>query len=585
MENKKQKIKKQNNFLIFNLNFKLKNLILSMSLLTILLILLIFIFQIIFLDKFLPRVFVGDTHLMLLTKSEAMQVLQNKFNTRASSKLEFSYKEQKFIIDLATSSASLNLHPALEEAFSKDHQLQTLIFGKIITPKIELPPNPQISKIGKAIYKEPKNASLSILEKEATPSFKIEQGESGLILDEEKLKQDITDFLIFGKSITDIPLKIVEPKFTTQKAKKAKAYLEELLQNPIKLTFKNSLWTIDSKTLLPLLDFEQKDSIISQEKLLEYIKNNIAKAIDQPVVEALFQFNESIQRVTTFKPAEEGQKLDIPKTASLITMALDNLRPKNISLPVDIVYPKIQTEQVNSLGIKELLGQGISHFSGSITNRIYNLSLAASRINGVLIPPGDTFSFNEKVGDISAETGYKQAYVIKEGRTVLDDGGGVCQDSTTLFRAVLNAGLPVLARTAHAYRVSYYEQGFPPGLDATVWSPSVDFKFKNDTQHHILIQAYTSGNTLYVDLYGTSDGRVSRLTTPVITNQTPPPPEIRQDDQELPKGTIKQIDWAAWGADVSFKRTVTRGGETIISETWRSRYKPWQAIYLVGTKE
>lgn len=575
MEKQKQKTKNKDQ----------KNILLPLILLLIFLSLFILTFQIIFLDKFLPRVFVGDTHLMLLTKSKAIQVLQNKFDTRASSKLELNYKEQKFIIDLATSSAKLNIQPAIEEAFSKDHQFQTLIFGKIITPKIELPPNPQINKIAKTIYKEPKNASLSILEKEATPSFKIEQGESGLILDEEKLKQDITDFLIFGKYPSNLPLKIVEPKFTTQKAVKAKTYLEDLLQNPIKLTFKNSSWTIDSKTLLPLLDFEQKDSIISQEKLLEYIKKNIAKDIDQPVVEALFQFNEANQRVTTFKPAQEGQKLDIPKTSSLVTAALDNLKSKNISLPVDVVYPKIQTEQVNNLGIKELLGQGISHFSGSITNRIYNLSLAASRINGVLIPPNEDFSFNEKVGDISAETGYKQAYVIKEGRTVLDDGGGVCQDSTTLFRAVLNAGLPVLARTAHAYRVGYYEQGFPPGLDATVWSPSVDFKFKNDTQHHILIQAYTSGNTLYVDLYGTSDGRISRLTTPVVANKTPPPPEIRQDDPTLPKGEVKQVDWAAWGADVSFKRTVTRNGENIISETWRSRYKPWQAIYLIGTKE
>ena len=153
----------------------------------------------------------------------------------------------------------------------------------------------------------------------------------------------------------------------------------------------------------------------------------------------------------------------------------------------------------------------------------------------MLIPPGDIFSFNQTGGDITAATGYKQAYVIKEGRTVLDDGGGVCQDSTTLFRAVLNAGLPVVKRTAHAYRVGYYEQGFPPGLDATVFYPSVDFQFKNDTKHHILLQAYVSGISLTVDLYGTSDGRVTTLTTPVVGEQTPPPPELRKDDPTLPK--------------------------------------------------
>ena len=148
----------------------------------------------------------------------------------------------------------------------------------------------------------------------------------------------------------------------------------------------------------------------------------------------------------------------------------------------------------------------------------------------------------------------------------------------------MNAGLPVVKRTAHAYRVGYYEQGFPPGLDATVFYPSVDFQFKNDTTASILIQAYTQGLTLYVDLYGTSDGRETTLTKSVVTNQTPPPPELRQDDLTIPKGVVKQVDFAAWGANVSFKRTVTRGGETIADEVWRSNYKPWQAIYLVGTQ-
>jgi vancomycin resistance protein YoaR len=200
------------------------------------------------------------------------------------------------------------------------------------------------------------------------------------------------------------------------------------------------------------------------------------------------------------------------------------------------------------------------------------------------VPPGENFSFNKSVGDIDGASGYKPAYVIKSGRTVLDDGGGVCQVSTTIFRAVLNSGLPVVARTAHAYRVGYYEQGFSPGLDATVFSPSVDFIFKNDTNSFVLIQAYRDGLTLYVDLYGTSDGRVATVSKPVVTSVTPAPPDLRQDDPTLPKGTVKQVDFAAAGANVSFNRTVTRAGQTLISETFKSNFKPWQAIYLVGTQ-
>src|SRR5205085_743367 len=128
---------------------------------------------------------------------------------------------------------------------------------------------------------------------------------------------------------------------------------------------------------------------------------------------------------------------------------------------------------------------------------------------GVLIAPGQVFSFSKAIGEVSSFTGYKQAYVIENGKTVLGDGGGVCQVSTTLFRAALNAGLPIVERHPHAYRVQYYEEDSGPGIDAAVYVPSVDLKFKNDTGHHILIQAYADVENLRLtfDLYGANDGR------------------------------------------------------------------------------
>lgn len=542
----------------------------------ILLILTILTFEVIFMNKFLPRVYIGDSHLVFLDQTQAQRLLQAKFDERV--------KKPVLGIDLSTASAKLNTQETLAQAFAVDH-LKTLIFGAKFIPKVDLEADTQIEKIAHSVFKNPKDATLSISDLDSTTSAKIQitPGKNGQELDKDTLTKTLKNYLIFGWVPDKLPLKITEPKITDQKAGLAKSYLEEISKNPVKLNFESSNWDLDAKTLITLLDYED-EKLINKKMVTAYLKD-LSKDINQEVVEAQFNFNPATNRVTTFKPAQEGRILDIDKTADLIILALNKERAKTITLPVSIIKPKIQTAEANNLGIKELLGQGISRFTGSIQNRIYNINLAASRINGVLIPPGEVFSFNDKVGDISAASGYKQAYVIKSGRTVLDDGGGVCQDSTTLFRAVLNAGLPVVARTAHAYRVSYYEQGFPPGLDATVFSPSVDFKFKNDTPAHVLIQAYASGTTLYVDIYGTSDGRISRLTTSVVANQIPPPPEIRQDDPELPRGTVKQIDWAAWGADVSFKRTVTRNGENIISETWKSKFRPWQAIYLVGTKD
>lgn len=329
---------------------------------------------------------------------------------------------------------------------------------------------------------------------------------------------------------------------------------------------------------------------------LEYLDetlNQLAANIDLPAYDALFQFEQG--KVMAFKPSKSGRKLNVDKTKQIITSHINSLvkqvndPPQEIviELPVDTLIPKVTTENSNSYGIKELLGTGTSKFAGSITGRIHNIELAASRIHGRLIPPGSTFSFNDTLGDVSAATGFQPAYIIKEGRTVLGDGGGVCQVSTTLFRAALKSGLPIVERYPHAYRVSYYEQDSSPGIDATVFSPTHDLKFKNDTSSHILIQAKPDmpNYNLAFEIYGTKDGRIVEMTKPVILSQTPPPPDLFQDDPTLSKGVVKQVDWKAWGAKVTFDYQVVRNGEILTKTTFFSNFKPWQAVFLKGTKE
>ncbi|MBI3379488.1 VanW family protein [Candidatus Gottesmanbacteria bacterium] len=326
--------------------------------------------------------------------------------------------------------------------------------------------------------------------------------------------------------------------------------------------------------------------------LLDETIKNLSQSIDDPEQDALFQFEKG--KVTLFRLSKSGRAVD--KTAakqvaySYINSltANDSSGPKEftINLPITEITPKIKTEDSNTFGIKELIGSGSSKFHGSIPGRIHNVDLAASRINGHLIPPGESFSFNDTLGDISAATGFQPAYIIKEGRTVLGDGGGVCQVSTTLFRAVLNTGLPIVERHAHAYRVHYYEEESPVGIDATVFAPSYDLKFKNDTSNYILIQAKTDLNSLSLvfDLYGTRDDRKVTMTKPVILSQSPPPSDLYQDDPTLPVGVVKQVDWSAWGAKTTFDYKVEKNGVITTKDTFFSNFQPWQAVYLRGTK-
>lgn len=326
------------------------------------------------------------------------------------------------------------------------------------------------------------------------------------------------------------------------------------------------------------------------QKSLEKALLGFAAEINKAPIDGVFEMKNN--RVVAFRPSEQGKTVDVARAEQMILghvsdILLDNTAYFTFDLPIQTKEPTVPLESTNTMGIKEHIGQGVSHFRGSIANRVHNITLSASRIDGTIIPKGGVFSFNDAVGDVSKLTGYKEAYIIKDGKTILGDGGGVCQVSSTLFRAILNTGLPVVERHAHSYRVSYYEQASHPGFDATVYAPSYDLKFKNDTNHAVLIEAYAdiANATLTFDFYGTSDGREVSITSPVVTNQTPPPPDLYQDDPTLPVGTVKQADFKAAGATVKFSRTVKGNGEVLFTDSYTSNYRPWQAVYLRGTRE
>ncbi len=318
---------------------------------------------------------------------------------------------------------------------------------------------------------------------------------------------------------------------------------------------------------------------------------SLSAQIDAPVENALFQFAKG--KVAAFKPSKAGRNVNEEALRTIFSEELIHAittytQRVIISIPVDVIEPIVSTKQTNSFGIKERISVGYSEFPGSIPGRIHNVALAASKLHGVLIAPGETFSFNQTVGDISAATGYQSAYIIKDGRTVMGDGGGVCQVSTTLFRAVLHAGLPILERHEHSYRVHYYEDdGSKAGLDATVFNPTEDFKFTNDTPSYILIQSKTDTTnlTLTIEFYGATDGRKAEILNHVVSGAIPPPAPLYQDDPTLPLGVVKQVDFAAWGAKASFQYKVTKNGTTLIDQVFTSNYRPWQAVFLKGTKQ
>ncbi|MEI6532296.1 MAG: VanW family protein [Candidatus Roizmanbacteria bacterium] len=307
-----------------------------------------------------------------------------------------------------------------------------------------------------------------------------------------------------------------------------------------------------------------------------------------PAKNALFSFENG--KVTTFRKDEQGKKINTLALKNQIDefiRKLHNSQDISLNLTSTPIQPDIQLSQSNEFGIEELIATGESNYRGSMPERIHNVILGASKFHGVLIPKDKIFSFDEIVGDISSLTGFKPAYVIKSGKTVLGDGGGICQVSTTMFRTAMNAGLPILERNAHAYRVSYYENDTKPGFDATIFTPSVDLKFKNNTPGSILIQTEVDekNTKLKFLFYGKKDNRKVEITDIRLYDQVAPPPPSYQEDPSLQKGVQHQIEHEAWGATASFIYKVFLNENTNLEQKFISRYQPWQAVYMVGTKE
>ncbi len=440
-----------------------------------------------------------------------------------------------------------------------------------------------IKKIDKEVSTSPIYPSISFVNSKVV----VKNGKAGQTIDNEILRNLIAINIAFAKNEEiEIPLEKIDPSLNEEELKNLETRAQKYVGKKLTSEFEYDSFELSEKEIFSFISPKggYDDLALNDQSF------KIASKINRDPQEPKFEFANG--KVQEFLPAKDGVKVNTEKLTENLKEKLNLLENSSdlvvtFDIPVDKNSPQITTEKVNNLGIKELIGRGTSTYFHSIPGRVHNVVLATSRINGTLVKPGETFSFNTTLGDVSKETGYQTAYIIQSGKTVLGDGGGVCQVSTTLFRSILDAGLPVDERRAHAYRVGYYEQNSSPGIDATVYYPTTDFKFTNDTDNHILITAKADPKnySLVFELYGTKDGREASITKPIVSGVSAPPPDLYQDDPTLPAGTVKQVDFKAWGAKVTFNYSVKKEGKEIYNKTFVSSYKPWQAVYLRGTAQ
>ncbi|OGM96324.1 MAG: hypothetical protein A3B86_04250 [Candidatus Yanofskybacteria bacterium RIFCSPHIGHO2_02_FULL_38_22b] len=258
----------------------------------------------------------------------------------------------------------------------------------------------------------------------------------------------------------------------------------------------------------------KEDLRISTGKVINYLES-LAPLLNIEPVNAKFVINNG--RAETFQPATSGKKLKISESTTIITSSIVNGR-SSASLAFDQIDPELTLDKINNLGITTLLGKGESDYGHSTSSRIHNIKVGMSKFNGIILKPGEEFSFNNHLGGVDERSGYQSELVIKGGKLIYEYGGGLCQVATTVFRSAIMSGLDITERKPHSFAVQYYN---PQGFDATIYPGVVDLKFTNNTTGYILIQTRLVGSKLVVEVYGSKSNQSVSIEGPFQYDQKP----------------------------------------------------------------
>lgn len=437
-----------------------------------------------------------------------------------------------------------------------------------------------------------KNASVSIDEQNV--KFTIQKEKQGFSYDFSNFEHDLLNLINNSNSANSMIRvnKIIDnPIITENDINPILASANLLLDNsPINVFYKTNVYKIVRGDLLHWIDFDynisdnkfnEAEIKIKKDDIMEYL-DHIALENDKEPKNGEIVFDENNpMKVVKFTPIEKGLSLNKEDSYNKIQDAI--LSSKNeVYLTVDDKLPDNMNSEVVKMGLLEEIGRGVSNFAGSSKNRVHNIEIGSSFLNGLLIKPGEEFSLINIIGQATPDKGYLEELVIKGDRTEQEYGGGLCQVGTTMFRAALNSGFEITERQNHSYRVSYYE---PAGTDATIYYPKPDLKFINNTKNYVMILTEINGTELVYKIWGTKDNRKITITEPIIKNIVLAPGTKWIETLDLKPGQKKCIESSHNGADAEFTYHVELEDGKVIDKVFKSHYKPWQAICLIGVEQ
>jgi vancomycin resistance protein YoaR len=557
-------------------------------------------------ERIFPAVTVAGVPVGGMPIHQAAVALADRADAIESSPITFIHDDQSWTATLRDVGVSIDANEALDRAVaygredSAFRRLRSVAALARSGEQLAMPISLDYKQLDRwfdeidlGLGSPPRNASVEI----QGTNVVIVPEVDGVVVDRDRARAEVESQLL---NLTPIEAKLpVSTKIATVRVadlEPARELLLRAMSNPIQISNAGGLWTLPATDLAQFL---RQDVVLGEtgaaaihlgldrDKLAAWLEERLGAAIETEPVDAEVGWNG--ERLVSVVPSVDGARLDAAKLAERVEGSFFG-SGGTVEAPVTHIKPTIDSANLDKFGITTLLGSGQSNYSGSSDGRSTNVEVGASLLNGTLIPPQSEFSFNGSIGWIDEDKGFVEAQVIDGEKIGKDIGGGICQVSTTVFRAAYLSGLPITEWWPHRFRIGFYEfDGWKPGLDASILQPTedpatwADFKFENPSSHWMLIESWADGVNVVVNIYGADLGYDVESTGPTwgAKTQMLPPQEVVDD--ELDPGTVSLGQVAGIGEELSHYRVVRdRNGEVLWERSFYTKYFPRGDVWKVS---
>ncbi len=435
-----------------------------------------------------------------------------------------------------------------------------------------------IDTINETVATPPVDAGVQV---EGTEVTRIDPVD-GIGANAENARDLLLEAFVSPDRAVQLELGPLAPEIDEEGARQAYESTLAMVSAPVTLYYADKQWEVPPATIGEWIGFRRLEGAATPTLEAYVVSEDVSSTVlpmvaqvGKPARDAGFSVSSGVVSII---PSEDGLQADAVDLAQRLTTVLTGSGERRAELTMHRVEPEITTAEAQGMGIVERISTFTTDYAASNKPRVNNIHILADALDGALVPPGGTFSFNETIGPRTAEKGYQEANAIVNGKLVPQLGGGICQVGTTIFNTVFFSGLPVVERKNHSQYISHY----PTGRDATVSWGGPDFKFKNDTPNWVLVATGYTNSTVTISLYGTKPGyEVTYDTGPWTDLKDPPIKEV--PDPTLPAGSRVVDEKGISGRTMVVVRHVKKDGVEFRTDTFKSVYRAAEEVVRVGT--